>query len=89
MHISADGESYLPFDLKTNNHGLRDKLLNMNGVKSVACEKEMIKISCERDLSSAIARNIVESGIELNFLNKREYGLDDIYQRYFEKEEVK
>jgi ABC-2 type transport system ATP-binding protein len=61
----------------------------MDGVKSIAREREIIKIFCERDLSSAIAKTIVESGVELNCLVKREYGLDDIYQRYFEKEEVK
>ncbi len=89
MHINAYGENYVPFDLETDSNGLRDKLLTMDGVNSVACEKEIIKISCERDLSSAIAKSIVESGIELNSLHKREYGLDDIYQRYFEKEEVR
>jgi ABC-2 type transport system ATP-binding protein len=88
VHSNAYGENYVPFDLETDSNGLRARLLNMDGVKSVDCKKEIIKVSCERDLSSAIAKSIVESGIELNCLNKREYGLDDIYQRYFEKEEA-
>lgn len=89
VHINANGENNLPFNLETSITGLGNKLLNMDGVKSVAREREIIKIFCERDLSSAIAKTIVESGIDLNCLVKREYGLDDIYQRYFEKEEVK
>ena len=89
VHINANGENNLPFNLETSITGLGNKLLNMDGVKSIAREREIIKIFCERDLSSAIAKTIVESGIDLNCLVKREYGLDDIYQRYFEKEEVK
>ena len=89
VHINANGENNLPFNLETSITGLGNKLLNMDGVKSVAREREIIKIFCERDLSSAIAKTIVESGVELNCLVKREYGLDDIYQRYSEKEEVK
>ena len=89
VHINANGENNLPFNLETSITGLGNKLLNMDGVKSVVREREIIKIFCERDLSSAIAKTIVESGVELNCLVKREYGLDDIYQRYFEKEEVK
>jgi len=85
VHINANGENNLPFNLETSITGLGNKLLNMDGVKSVAREREIIKIFCERDLSSAIAKTIVESGIDLNCLVKREYGLDDIYQRYFEK----
>ena len=89
VHMNTNGENNLPFNLETSITGLGNKLLNMDGVKSVAREREIIKIFCERDLSSAIAKTIVESGIDLNCLVKREYGLDDIYQRYFEKEEVK
>ena len=89
VHMNTNGENNLPFDVETSINGLSNKLLNMDGVKSVAREREIIKIFCERDLSSAIAKTIVESGIDLNCLVKREYGLDDIYQRYFEKEEVK
>lgn len=88
MRMNANGGNNLPFDVETSINGLGNKLLNIDGVKSIAREKETIKIFCERDLSSAIAKTIVESGIELNCLVKREYGLDDIYQRYFEKEEV-
>ena len=39
---------------------------------------------CTRDTTSEIAKAIVESGEKLNYLNKKVYGLDDIYYRYFE-----
>jgi ABC-2 type transport system ATP-binding protein len=35
-------------------------------------------------MSPDIARAIIGSGADLNYLNKKEYGLNDIYYRYFE-----
>ena len=61
------------------------KLLKpVDGVKSVSIVKDLFYIECSRDLSSDIARAVVESGAELKSLNKKEHGLDDIYYRYFE-----
>jgi len=37
-----------------------------------------------QDLSTDIAKTIIEHGAALNYLNKKEYGLDEIYYRYFE-----
>lgn len=39
---------------------------------------------CERDLTSEAARIAIESGAELRSIRRRQYGLDDIYHRYFE-----
>ena len=47
-------------------------------------KNDLFQIECSRDATSEIARMIVESGAGLNYLNKKEYGLDDIYYRYFE-----
>ncbi len=67
---------------------LEQLLLRDQGIKSITMEKNLLKISCIEDLSATIAKTVVQSGLSLTGLAKREYGLDDIYQRYFEKEEV-
>ncbi|TAM99291.1 MAG: ABC transporter ATP-binding protein [Chitinophagaceae bacterium] len=67
---------------------LKDILLEMEGVTSVEYKKNVIKIYCARDMSAEIANIIVGSKIGLNSLSKKEYGLDDIYQKYFENEEI-
>jgi ABC-2 type transport system ATP-binding protein len=41
-------------------------------------------IGCSRDATHEIAKAIVGSGAGLNYLYKKEYGLNDIYNRYFE-----
>ncbi|MGQ8337860.1 ABC transporter ATP-binding protein [Sunxiuqinia sp. A32] len=56
----------------------------VSGIESVSKENELFRIECETDISSSIARKIMENGLELHYLNKKEYGLDAIYNRYFE-----
>lgn len=39
---------------------------------------------CSRDLTSEAARVVIDSGASLHAIRRRQYGLDDIYHRYFE-----
>ncbi len=59
-------------------------LQHIDGVTAVKLKDNIFHIECSRDTTSEIARAIVESGAGLYSLNKKEYGLDDIYYRYFE-----
>ena len=63
---------------------MQNLLKPLEGIESVSLNKEFFQIRCSHDLSSAIAQKIVENGYGLNFLNRKEYGLDAIYNRYFE-----
>jgi len=61
-----------------------DSLTNISGVENVIVDSDTFHIRCNRDVTSDIVRSIVNSGAELSYLNKKEYGLDDIYYKYFE-----
>jgi len=61
-------------------------LQKMDGVLTVEEKKGRYYVGCTRDISSGIARELVLSGFELTYLTKKEYGLEDIYYRYFEGE---
>ena len=63
---------------------LMERLQKIDGVSTVNIENDIFQIECSRDTTPEIARTIVESGFGLNYLNKKEFGLDDIYYRYFE-----
>jgi len=63
---------------------LQESLQHIGGVSSIKFERGMFRIGCSRDVTAAIARTVVASGLELTCLQKKEYGLDDIYNRYFE-----
>lgn len=63
---------------------LEKKLIALKGISKVKIKNSTFYIECAKDLTSEIAKVILESGVGLNYLNKKEYGLDEIYYRYFE-----
>lgn len=56
----------------------------LKGVSNVRFEDNKYSIECDKDLTPLIAKTIVESNLGLVSLSKKEYGLDDIYHKYFE-----
>jgi ABC-2 type transport system ATP-binding protein len=64
--------------------GLSEALQGIDGVIAVKQKDNLFHIECSQDITPVIARTIIESGADLTCLNKKEYGLDDIYYRYFE-----
>ena len=63
---------------------LQEAIGGIEGVNTVRLENNIFHIGCTRDVTSDIAEMIVKSGAGLTYLKKKEYGLDDIYIRYFE-----
>lgn len=61
-----------------------DKIQHYSGVNSLILKDHTLQVSCTHNLAPEIAALLVNSGIKLNYLNHKEYGLDEIYQRYFE-----
>jgi ABC-2 type transport system ATP-binding protein len=79
-------QSVVPNHLK-NNHSdnwLTELLQPIDGINAITSKNDIFQIECSRDLTTEIARTIVESGAGLTYLNNKTYGLDDIYYRYFE-----
>lgn len=66
---------------------LKSKLSQQEGIINVKVEEGMLHIGCEHDMTGEIARLLTKEGASLNFLQKKEYRLDDIYHRYFEEGE--
>lgn len=58
----------------------------IEGVQNVKYEQSRLLIGCSTDKTATIARKIIEAGLNLTYLSKKQYGLDEIYQRYFEGE---
>lgn len=67
---------------------LCQQLGSLEGVGSVTYRDGMLHVTSMRDATPEIARVIVSSGVALHSLSRKEYGLDDIYRRYFEKQEA-
>jgi ABC-2 type transport system ATP-binding protein len=66
---------------------LTSLLQTIKGFDAVRLKNNIFEVECSRDITADIAKAIVQSGAALTYLNKKEYGLDDIYYRYFEEGE--
>jgi ABC-2 type transport system ATP-binding protein len=83
--ISQTSPDALDFsDRKYTVARLIEALKHIDGIIAVNIKNNIFQIECSRDRTPEIALTIVESGAGLIYLNKKEYGLDDIYYRYFE-----
>lgn len=63
---------------------LRQMLRSVDGIVQIRSGKGFFEIESRRDNAAEIARTVIQAGEELKHLCKREYGLDEIYYRYFE-----
>src|SRR5690606_16853081 len=69
---------------KTIPDQLYEAIKNTDGVVDVNMHNGAFQIGCSRDASPGIAKAIVNSGFCLQYLHREEFGLDEIYHRYFE-----
>jgi ABC-2 type transport system ATP-binding protein len=63
---------------------LKELFRPIDGIQKISANNEKFQLECASDISSAIAKTIIDANYGLNFLSKKEYGLDAIYNRYFE-----
>lgn len=69
--------------------GLLDALQQVDGVSRIETHDDgRLVIHCTQHVTPEISRMIVESGTSLLHLTQRQYGLDEIYHRYFEGREA-
>ncbi len=59
-------------------------LKRVEGIVSIQQKNGIFEVNCLRDATSDIARTAVNAGLDLKHLYRKEYGLDEIYYRYFE-----
>ncbi|MDX1284858.1 MAG: ABC transporter ATP-binding protein, partial [Draconibacterium sp.] len=77
-------KSSLPQGTDHNELWLKKMLEPVNGIEKIVKSDGHFQIECASDLTSDISKQIIASGLGLNYLTRKEYGLDAIYNRYFE-----
>ena len=80
----AGGMRTLEVAAEPNGEALGDLLRGIQGVVSAEPEAEQWLVRATADVRPAIARAIVERGWSLLHLRHRDYGLEEIYLRYFQ-----
>ena len=69
---------------KFNIGWMNNVLQSVDGIIAVNRKDDLFHISSSRDTTAEISKAVVDSGAVLTHLIRKEYGLDDIYYRYFE-----
>ena len=69
---------------KCNLAAIKEMLKGIEGIASIKKKDDIFQIECAHDLTAEIARAITGAGANLNYLNRKKYGLEDIYYKYFE-----
>ena len=62
------------------------ELLRLTSVREVKVKDNCINITSDQDLTPEIVRFLVENKYDITGVQKKEYGLEDIYQKYFENQ---
>jgi ABC-2 type transport system ATP-binding protein len=94
LELSKKLFSGIPYVIEARISNIHDKnnpvdwltnvLKEIEGISSINLKNEMFQINCFNDSTAKIAKTIIMNEADLIYLNKKEYGLDDIYYRYFE-----
>lgn len=86
-------ESYVTLvDVKENlasAGGLRDELQSIPDVISIRIDNHTVEFSCNEDITPTLVRLMVSKGLNITGVRKKEFGLDEIYHRYFESSQNK
>lgn len=63
---------------------LQQDLNQLEQVKQISINQKTVEIECREDITPALVRLFVEKGYDILGVHQKKYGLDDIYQKYFE-----
>lgn len=53
-------------------------------INQVTINKDTVEFECKQQITPALVRFFVEKGYDILGVHQKDYGLDDIYQKYFE-----
>ncbi len=63
---------------------LEKQLLSNPEISALNFNEEELVVECKNNTTPLVAKTIVQNHLDLTYLHKKEYGLDEIYNKYFE-----
>ena len=85
--ILGGGRFQVEAQISEPSSSLIESIRLVQGVVGVESAEDRLLIACESDLRSQIAQAIINSGSLLLQMKIHEYGLEEIYMKYFREEE--
>ncbi|WP_183565998.1 ABC transporter ATP-binding protein [Mucilaginibacter sp. SP1R1] len=68
---------------------LEPELQAWEAITQINIHENELEFTSRRDITAALVRFLVEKGYDVIGVNQKNYGLDDIYQKYFESNSIK
>lgn len=83
--LFEDGSFHTEFALveDVSTDTIQKALAGIKGIKRIQWEGQIFALESELDITAQVGRALIEQGYNLRYLNRKQYGLDEIYQRYF------
>ena len=85
--VISGGKYRIEVEIAQQAPDLLDSLKRVAGVRDVQSSGSSLLITCEEDLRSQIAKEIIDSGTLLVGMKIEEYSLETIYRKYFAEDE--
>jgi ABC-2 type transport system ATP-binding protein len=63
---------------------LQQDLEQWDAIKQITIDKKTVVFECKQNITPALIRFFVENEYDILGVHQKDYGLDDIYQKYFE-----
>lgn len=63
---------------------LEKELEEWEAINQITISKDTVAFECKQQITPALVRFFVEKGCDILGVHQKDYGLDDIYQKYFE-----
>jgi ABC-2 type transport system ATP-binding protein len=63
---------------------LEKELEQWEAINQITVDKATVEFACKQDITPSLVRFFVEKGYDILGVHQKDYGLDDIYQKYFE-----
>jgi ABC-2 type transport system ATP-binding protein len=83
--IKPGGSDAGPGSPDTSFSDLQKELEQVGGIVQVHRDGNHFLVESDREVGPVISRKVLDAGFELNHLNRKVYGLDEIYYRYFQE----
>src|SRR4030066_661965 len=86
LSLFNSGKFIIEIEVSSIPSDLLEKFKNMENVKSVEINDNLIELTCDEDIRPSISRLIIENNILLTRMNIKDSSLEEIYLKYFKEE---
>jgi ABC-2 type transport system ATP-binding protein len=85
-NLFGGGKYRIEVEISEVSKDIIEKLKNIDKVKNINQDGNMIEVVCDEDIRSEISKTIANSGLLMTRMNIKDYALEEIYLKYFKEE---